>query len=131
MPKERIPRKQLPQKLDILPRTLIKPRRPDDLLRLGRREVEVPLPRAMRLGPLLDLGEVATGVRRRQPREYSLAGGDIDVEWDRGDVGVAHDGLAEGVDAVVCSSSQSVSNEQRFMSEVGFYPSAGNHRCPG
>lgn len=101
MPKERVPWKQLPQKLDILPRALVEPSRLDNLFCLFWREVEVPASGMMRLGPLLDLGEVATGVGRRQPRKNPFACRDVDVERDRRDVGMAHDCLAEGVDAVV------------------------------
>ena len=100
--KEPIPRKQRPQPLDVLLGTLVEPRRCHNLRRPVGLQGEVPVPGRVLAGPLLDPAEIPARVRGGEAGEDAGGFGDVDVEGDGGDVGVAHEGLSEGVDAVVC-----------------------------
>ena len=101
IPEEPVPRKQRPKPLDILLGTLIEARVLHNLLRLLGLQREVPLARRVLKRPLLYSAKIPARVRGREAGEYAGGFGDVDVEGDRRDVGVAHEGLAERVDAVV------------------------------
>lgn len=91
---ELVAREIRPEELNVLFRRSIKAAFRNDLLRLLRFEAEIPVSSPMVPCPVLYALEIAARVRRRKPREYALVDGHIDVEWNRRDIRMAHDGLS-------------------------------------
>ena len=68
----------------------------------------------MLAGPVLDLGEIAARVRRCEAREDPGGFGHVDVEGYRRDVRMTHEGLAQGVDAVIWTAASVAEVEDEY-----------------
>jgi hypothetical protein len=97
-----VPREQIIEFLNVLSRTLVKIRRIYDLhCFLEVVELVLPFADCVFFSPVLDLCEVAAGMRRCKTREDSFPGWYIDVERDGRNIAVAHECLPNRVDAMV------------------------------
>ena len=83
-------RKEFVQELNILLWILREPRRVNDIHGLLGLKLHPPLARKFFPRPLLDFGEVPTGMCGSQTREYTFSSRDIDVEWNGRHVSMAH-----------------------------------------
>lgn len=93
--KVRVPRKRHVLVLNILTGCVVKTRRTNDLVGLLGRDLVLPSPSLVFLGPLLYLGEVAARVSGSDAWHDDAVCWEVDAERDRRDISMAHDGLSD------------------------------------
>lgn len=98
---ERIPRKCHVLVLDVLPRSVVKPRRFDDLFGLLGCNIVIPIPCSMFLCPFLNLSEVPACMCRGKAWHDDLISREIDPERNGSNICMAHERLSNRVHAMI------------------------------